>query len=277
VTLVRPDGSEERVDLAALRADTPFPFVLACRASRLRELLRARLPAESLRGRSEVVRVLSEDEGVAVDVRLGDSMQVEVLRGTVAVGCDGSGSLLRRRLKIAFDQVPEERAWVMAEVSVADPPRADLALSADGARVPLGGGQERWVLALADDEDGLELDRAQPLAEAAARRWGTVPAIGDVACYRYFSMQDRVARDWRNGRVFLAGRAAHLTNPIWDADASLSIADAGVLAARIAAGEPMGYGEERRASLERVLAPDGMAWLCGGDGLGAAREWMLVS
>lgn len=277
VTLVRAGGGEERVDLTGLRDDTPFPFVLACRASRLREVLRARLPADALRGRSEVVRVQSEDDQVLVDVRLGDTMQVEVLRGTVAVGCDGSGSLLRRRLKIAFDQVPDERTWVMAEVSTDGASRDDLALSADWARVPLGGGRERWVLALEADEDGLDLDRPDALAAAASQRWGTVPAITEVSCYRYFSMQDRVARDWRNGRVFLAGRAAHLTNPIWDADASLSVADAAVLASTLAAGEPAGYGEQRRASLERVLAPDAMAWLRGDVGLGAAREWMLVS
>lgn len=254
LTRVRPDGPQEHSDLAGAR----FPFVLAVSRDRLLQVLRDRLPAEALRGRCEVVRVVSEDDQVVVDVRLGDSMQVEVLRGTVAVGCDGSGSLLRRRLKIGFDLPREEQAWVTAEVS---PAQDAFLVGPDWARVPLGGGRERWVLALGDTEDGLELDRAEPLAQAASARWDGVPVVDDVSCYRYFSMQERVVQDWRKGRVFLAGRSAHLTSPLWDADASLSVADAALLAEHLAAGQPDLYGAQRRAALERHLAPQDSPWM----------------
>jgi 3-(3-hydroxy-phenyl)propionate hydroxylase len=153
------------------------------------------------------------------------------IRARYVVACDGARSAVRKSLGIALDDLGFEEPWLVVDAEVDGPVRfpyltgvpeaADLqqlsVMMCDPARpatiVPGRGSIRRWEFMLLPGEDDAEMMRPEKVAELLAPYVADVPhRIVRAATYRFHGL---IAERWQEGRVFLAGDAAHQTPPFF--------------------------------------------------------------
>ena len=128
------------------------------------------------------------------------------------IGCDGAASTVRRVLGIEHDDLEFDQRWLVVDLIVnhrgfAKLPRVSIQYCepARPSTYLIGvGAHRRWELMLEPDEE--------PDAWKLLERWITPDdaELWRAASYRFHAL---VARQWRRGRVFLAGDAAHQQPP----------------------------------------------------------------
>jgi 3-(3-hydroxy-phenyl)propionate hydroxylase len=154
-----------------------------------------------------------------VEVHLGrDAPPLETLLAEAAfiVACDGATSATRDALGIGMRDLRYHEPWLVVDVVLHDPDVPPLPSViqqvCDPARlttfVPSHGSHRRWEFLLHGDE--------HPDPWVLLAPWGVTPDHGELvraARYRFHAL---VAEQWRggpDGRVFLAGDAAHMMPP----------------------------------------------------------------
>jgi 3-(3-hydroxy-phenyl)propionate hydroxylase len=169
----------------------------------------AELGVPTLRSR-EVVGFAQDDTGVDVEVS-GDTS----LRAGYLVGCDGGRSLIRKAAGIDFPGLDPSTSWMIAEVEMDEEPEVGLRREGGGIgpvnRVD-GGGQFRVVLKEPQVEDTSE-PTLQDLREALIVAYGTDYGVHSPNWISRFTDMTRQAASYRQGRVLLAGDAAHVHPP----------------------------------------------------------------
>ncbi|MEV8309147.1 FAD-dependent monooxygenase [Streptomyces flavidovirens] len=235
--------------------------------SRTESMLAAQLAERGVEVRRgvEITGVEQDDDGVRVQTVTEDG--AGVLRGRYVVGCDGARSVVRTSAGIGF---PGSEPTV--ELRFADIAGVRLRPRFSGEPVP---GGMVMVLPLGPDRSRvIYFDRAQPL------RTSEDPiSFGEVAeAFKRLSGEDisgatplwvssttdvsRQAAEYRKGRVFVAGDAAHIHLPIGAQGMSAGIQDAvnlgWKLALEIKGRAPEGlldtYHAERHPVGARILA-----------------------
>lgn len=186
------------------------------------------------------------------------------------IGCDGAASTVRAALGIELDDLGFDEPWLVIDVLVNTRGQAKLPRTSvqycEPARpctLVIGpGNHRRWEISLKEGEDPVEA--ATP--EGAWRhlsRWLT-PEDGELwrqASYRFHAL---IARDWRRGRIFLAGDAAHQQPPFLGQGMCQGIRDVANLAwkltsvvrgevdARIGSALLDSYGAERAVHVREL-------------------------
>ena len=212
-----------------------------------------------VRRESEVTGYRQDAEGVDVELADGGSLRAEYL-----VGCDGGRSVVRRAAGIEFAGWDAASSSLIAEAMVRDESemgnlhRDDKGTYAMG---PVGDGYARIVVR---DED-LTQSAAEPtLADLSAgmiAAWGSDFGVHDARWISRFSDAARQAESYREGRVLLAGDAAHVHTPMGGQGLNTGVQDAvnlGWKLARVVQGRsPDGlldsYHAERHPVAARVL------------------------
>ena len=125
---------------------------------------------------------------------------------------------------------------------------------------PLPDGRYRVVAPMADAPDTPTADVVQRLLDERGLGRGRV-TVTDVSWSSRFRIHHRVADTYRNGRLLLAGDAAHVHSPAGGQGMNLGIQDAIALSdslIRVLAGEPENllddYAQSRRPYAEQVLS-----------------------
>ncbi|MDR5652882.1 bifunctional 3-(3-hydroxy-phenyl)propionate/3-hydroxycinnamic acid hydroxylase [Ruixingdingia sedimenti] len=235
----------------------------------LERCLRARLadrPGVRLRAGVELTGIETPETPV-LTLRDTASGQTETLRPRFVVGCDGGNSFVRRSLGIGFEDLDFDEPWLVVDMIVDGPvdglPETNVQYC-DPARphthVIGPGGLRRWEFMMLPGEDPAGMNREERiwdllspwLKPGQARLWRS-------ATYRFHAL---VARDWRRGRVFLAGDACHMTPPFLAQGMVQGVKDAANLAWKLAAvlregrAEPLldSYQAERRPLVREVIA-----------------------
>jgi 2-polyprenyl-6-methoxyphenol hydroxylase-like FAD-dependent oxidoreductase len=175
-----------------------------------------------LRGR-EVAGFVQDDAGVVVDVSAGPSLRAEYL-----VGCDGGRSMIRRQAGIDFPGLDPTTSWMIAEVDTDEEPKLGLH-PAGGGIGPVnrgeGGGPFRVVLKERDLEHTREPTLAD-LSEALVGAYGTDFGLRRANWISRFTDMTRQAASYRQGRVLLAGDAAHVHPPQGGQGLNIGVQDA---------------------------------------------------
>ena len=226
------------IDLSIL--DSPFPYMLAIPQRRTEELLEAHARAlgADIRRNHRCVGVHDHGDHVTVEVEADGGRHD--LSASYLVGCDGSGSMVRRSAGIDYVGESSTKTTFLADLELTDPPSAPVSRSGEHGSmvcVPLPGSVWRMV---AFDRDRMHVSRDVPVTlqevrESARRILGTdfgahsplwMARVGNAALQ---------AASYRRGRVFLAGDAAHVHPPQGGQGLNLGVADAMNLGWKLAA------------------------------------------
>lgn len=139
-----------------------------------------------------------------------------VIEGRYLVGCDGANSTVRHLLGVPMTELGFFYDWLIVDVvlhehRVFDPLNLQICDPARPTTVVSGGpGRRRWEFMRLEHETLSELEaRAWDLLEA----WEVRPDNATVERVAVYTFAARFAARWRQGRVLLAGDAAHQMPP----------------------------------------------------------------
>ncbi len=251
-------------------ARSAYRYALMIPQSETERLLEERLDALGLVVERGTSLTSFDDDGGAVNAVLAHpDGRAETVRADWLVGCDGAHSTVRHGLASATfegDTLPSE--WVLADLELAgDLPRDEMTIcwSHDGVMVffPIGGARFRVIadIGLAADV-ALDAEPTLQQVQALLERRGPPGLTGhDPIWLSRFRINERKVRDYRHGRVFLAGDAAHVHSPAGGQGMNTGMQDAINLAWKLALvwhGDAApalldSYSPERSAIGERVL------------------------
>src|SRR5262245_17447282 len=162
-----------------------------------------------LRGR-EVVGFAQDDVGVDVELS-GDAS----IRAQYLVGCDGGRSVVRKAAGIGFPGLDPSASWMIAEVEMGEQPEIGVRPEGGGIgpvnRVD-GGGPFRVVVRERQVDDTGE-PTLQGLSHALVAAYGTDFGVHSPNWISRFTDMVRQAASYRQGRVLVAGDAAHVHPP----------------------------------------------------------------
>ncbi len=162
-----------------------------------------------LRG-CEVVGFAQDDTGV--DVEVSDDTTI---RAEYVVGCDGGRSLIRKAAGIDFPGWDPTSSYLIAEVETDEEP--ELGMRPEGGGIgPVNreeGGGPYGVVLLEKHVEHTSEPTLQDLSEALVAAYGTNYGVHNPTWISRFTDMTRQAASYREGRVLLAGDAAHVHGP----------------------------------------------------------------
>ena len=245
----RTEGLVAHFDLAEIAGDTPFPYRLQSEQQNLVRIIRdrlAELPNVRLFENAHVRSAATDGEEAVV--RVAGSADPEApeaeYRARWAIAADGAHSPIRHALGIGFPGITYPEQFLVVSTS------ADFAELIPGiASVNYISDPREWLVLLRtplhwralfpippgeqDAADALDPAAIQRrLQEIAPRAEGY-----DIVHSRIYRVHQRVAERFRDGRVLLAGDAAHLNNPLGGMGMNSGIHDAAMAAEAILAAE----------------------------------------
>jgi 3-(3-hydroxy-phenyl)propionate hydroxylase len=176
------------------------------------------------------------------------------------IGCDGGQSIVRRLLGVSFEDMGFDEPWLVVDAKLKDGRERFTTVGyqhCDPERpvtsVPMSPGRHRWEFMLRPGETPEEVTTDAFLAKLIAPF--TDPASVEIdrrAVYRFHAV---IAKEWRKGRVILAGDAAHQMPPFMGQGLCSGTRDAANLAWKLAA-LIKGYGSDALLdSYQRERAP----------------------
>jgi 3-(3-hydroxy-phenyl)propionate hydroxylase len=170
--------------------------------------------AVPIRRGCDVVGFTQDESGVDVELSDGTSLRAEYL-----VGCDGGRSLVRKAAGIEFAGWDASVSFMIAEVDMAVQPQVGMRPEGGGVGpvdFEKGGNPYRVVLKEQQVESatGPASDPTlEDLKEALTAAYGTDYGAHSPSCISRFTDMSRQAVSYRQGRVLLAGDAAHVHSP----------------------------------------------------------------
>jgi 2-polyprenyl-6-methoxyphenol hydroxylase-like FAD-dependent oxidoreductase len=185
------------------------------------------------RGR-EVTGFAQDDTGV--DVALADGAS---LRADYLVGCDGGRSLIRKAAGIAFPGWDPTTSSLIAEVELSEEPEWGVRRDAlgihsfgrleyeirDGEVVYMDRGPV-GVMVTEQHVGHTSEPTLRDLSEALIAVYGTDYGVHSPTSISRFTDMTRQAAAYRNGRVLLAGDAAHVHYPVGGQGLNIGVQDA---------------------------------------------------
>jgi 3-(3-hydroxy-phenyl)propionate hydroxylase len=184
------------------------------------------------------------------------------------IACDGASSGTRQQLGIAFEDLVFDEPWLVVDLRVNDAALKKLPETAaqfcDPSRptsfIVGPGNHRRFEIMLLPDEDPREMEAPAQVWRLLARWIKPDDAtLWRAASYRFHAL---VAEQWRRGRIFLAGDAAHQQPPFIGQGMCQGIRDIGnlvwkldrVLKGQSGAGLLDTYGEERSEHVRQLTS-----------------------
>lgn len=255
---LHPSGERAVFDLSVLEKDTAHPYRLQYEQFRLSHLLLDALqrePNADIHFGAEVSGISQDDDGVTVNI--GETAH----RARFAVGADGARSIVRQSLGMRFEGETypettllttttfpfEDHLEGLSNVSYCWKAGGNFAL----LRVP-----GRWRVSIYPSDDLPLEDQLTPEAiEVSLQEIVPSATTYEVLERRPYRVHQRIVPRYVEGRVALAGDAAHLNAPTGGMGLNGGLHDAFELAAALIDRLRHGAGPERLALYERRRRP----------------------
>ncbi|CAM3519026.1 FAD-dependent monooxygenase [Tsukamurella ocularis] len=228
-----------------------------------------------IRFNTQLIEISQDEDGVDALVRDRVTGEETRIRAKYAVGADGGRSTVAEQIGFEFDGETglgsAVNVWLEADLTQyrAERPGALFFVIQPGRDFWLGSGTfitvepwREWVLIVMYDPAVEEIDKSEEAMKERARK-----IIGDddveitIKNISEWQMNHVVAREYRKGRVFIAGDAAHRHPPANGLGSNTSVQDASNLAWKLAlvvsgqAGDGLldSYSQERRPVGKQVV------------------------
>ncbi|MGC1447283.1 MAG: NAD(P)/FAD-dependent oxidoreductase [Xanthobacteraceae bacterium] len=217
----RETGPVATFDLSILAEETNHPYRVQCEQWKLMRFLEEALdslPGADVRFGHEVIGVTQNDDHVTVTARV---LSEEInITGRYVIAADGAHSAVRRSLGVEFDGFTYPELFLIASTDF----RFEDALT-DIAYVNYIADPHEWLVLLRvpslwrvlvpapEDSDRAALLSDETLQQVLQR---VVPRAEPyhIAHRSVYHVHQKVAKSFRQGRVLLAGDAAHINNPL---------------------------------------------------------------
>jgi 3-(3-hydroxy-phenyl)propionate hydroxylase len=243
----RPSGTLiAEFDHAVLKDDTAYPYVIQCEQFKTAQLILTRLGAlsqvEIFYGH-KVIEVVQSDDAVEIEVDGPEGRSKHA--GAYLIGADGGRSLVRHQCGIDFAGF----TWPERFIVLTTP--FDFAASRGYCPRSYFADPDEWCNCFkvsADGPPGLwrtvypadpGLPEAQLMSDEAVQarlqKFFPAPEPYDIVHRNLYVTHQRVAARFRQGRVLLAGDAAHVNNPIGGMGLNGGLQDAANLAEKLGA------------------------------------------
>ena len=223
------------------RARSAYPYALMIPQSETERLLEQQLARMGVQVERRVELLSFADDGTRVTALLRHAGgREERAAAAWLAACDGAHSTVRHALGLPFDGDTLESDWVLADVQIDGAlPNDELTICwmPEGvlACFPIGGRRFRVIADVGPAPD------AQPPPPTLAQVQALIDRRGppglrahDPLWLNHFRINERKLRDYRRGRVFLAGDAAHVHSPAGGQGMNTGMQDAFNLAWKLA-------------------------------------------
>lgn len=167
---------------------------------------------------AEVLSVQQQDAVASVQIRDKDG-EVRDLSCAYILACDGGTSPIRTQLELAMEDLVFDEPWLVVDVLLKDGAGESLPttnvqyceVERPSTFVVGPGRHRRWEFMINAGETSGDISRPDAIQQLISR-W--LPAedydIWRASTYRFHAL---VLKQWRHGRVFFLGDAAHMTPP----------------------------------------------------------------
>ena len=251
-----------------------YPYALMLPQSETERLLEERLNLLGARveRQVEMTSLTQSGDGVSAVLRSADGRE-ETVEAQWLIGCDGAHSAVRHELGLSFLGETLRSDWILADVHLTGMPFPISEIAAywheDGvlAMFPIAQGRYRIIADLGRSDGGPLVDPTLEQVQAiVARRGPKGLALSDPIWLSAFRINERKVGDYRKGRAFVAGDAAHVHSPAGGQGMNTGMQDAFNLAWKLAlacrgrcAADALldSYSKERSAIGDQVLAAAG--------------------
>src|SRR5229473_156106 len=220
----------------------------------------------------ELTKFGASEDKVVSTLRHADGAE-EIFETSWLMGCDGAHSTVRHQLGMEFHGETSLINWILADIHLENHPRApevNVVWHSDGILVTFPIAETRYRIVA---DVGVAAENSKPSAEPTIqdvqaildRRFpGGVRATNPI-WLSSFRVNERKVADYRAGRVFLAGDAAHIHSPAGGQGMNTGMQDACNLAWKLAlvvhgiGSESLldSYSAERSPIAEEVLKVTG--------------------
>jgi 2-polyprenyl-6-methoxyphenol hydroxylase-like FAD-dependent oxidoreductase len=253
---------------------TPYPYGLMIPQSDTERVLDGFLNSLGVKIERtvELTRFTAYNDKVASTLRHADGTE-EIAETSWLIGCDGAHSTVRHQLGMEFHGETSLINWILADIHLENKPRApevNVVWHSDGLLVTFPIAEDRYRVVA---DVGVVPENSKPSAEPTLeevqaildRRFpGGVRATNPI-WLSSFRVNERKVTDYRAGRVFLAGDAAHVHSPAGGQGMNTGMQDACNLAWKLAlavhgtgsASLLDSYSAERSPIAEQVLKVTG--------------------
>ena len=172
------------------------------------------------------VTAIEQDARLAhVSARSEDGSDILGISAQYVVGCDGANSIVRKTIGSAQEDRGFEADWLVVDVllrpgvtieSLGIPPSAQYCnperpTTIVPAGVRDGGTYRRWEFMRLPGEDVADMEREERVWELLAP-WADSEAV-ELVRHKVYTFRSLIAQTWRDGRLLLAGDAAHVMPP----------------------------------------------------------------
>lgn len=248
-----------KLELHLDRLRTRFQFVLVTPQYNVERLLERRALAAGVRivRGAELVALHPGTDGVEVDTAYQGTF-----RAGYVVGCDGVRSTVRQLTGIEFPGRSVLRSVMLADVRLKDLPAEAITTNSNeygfASLVPFGDGWYRaigWVAG--DDRPDDAPVVVEELAELLRRVLGTDYGMHEPRWISRFHSDERQAVRYREGRVLLAGDAAHVHSPAGGMGMNAGLQDAANLGWKLARWSRAGPGSSCSTPTSWSATPSG--------------------